>query len=364
MPQSTNNPDILSYDQYRAAKRFRGLDGLCALSVIIVISAHIHMTEQPFLWLAGSGGVAVFFVLSGFLITTLALREEQDSGSLNLRAFYIRRSLRIFPAYYYVLGITALLAYGATDPGHAARWNAAMPYYLLYFNEFAPTANFFHSWSLGLEEKFYLLWPFIAFVGLKARRQWRFILAAAVALFLLVRPLGRFFFLVGDYGYIAIGCLLALCLHERRFYDRLSLLARPGWSWLVVTAFVVTHFAVSHRRVESNPIADFSYALAIALLLTSVVTGNPRCSRPLDWGWLRFVGVRAYGIYLVHLLCVGVAQAVFIEGSGKDWVAWGAYLTSTLLSVACAAALYQFVEKPLIKYGRKRSGAILSTAPS
>src|SRR6516225_1632317 len=94
-----------SYVDYQRRKYLPELDGLRAISVLLVVSVHLHDFETVWKWLAGWQGVTVFFVLSGYLITTLSLREEEQRGSLSLAAFYVRRSLRIFPLYYFVLAV-------------------------------------------------------------------------------------------------------------------------------------------------------------------------------------------------------------------------------------------------------------------
>src|SRR5438094_377679 len=105
-----------SYQEYRALKYVPELDGLRALSALLVISYHMH--DKVWGWLAGYLGVQVFFVLSGYLITTLALREEAERGALCLPAFYVRRACRIFPLYYLTLGTYCLLIFGLLPLPH------------------------------------------------------------------------------------------------------------------------------------------------------------------------------------------------------------------------------------------------------
>ena len=159
------------------------LDGLRAISVLLVVSVHLHDFETVWKWLAGWQGVTVFFVLSGYLITTLSLREERAARGAAFvagRAFYARRSLRIFPLYYLTLAAYCGLIFGlGLNPEKRFLLSGAMPYYLLYFQEvpffygltgesgIVQHANipFYQSWSLGIEEKFYLVWPVLAFVS-------------------------------------------------------------------------------------------------------------------------------------------------------------------------------------------------------
>src|SRR6201996_9073927 len=98
-----------SFADYQNRKYLPELDGLRAISVLLVVSVHLHDFEAVWKWLAGWQGVTVFFVLSGYLITTLSLREEALRGRLSLTSFYIRRSFRIFPLYYLMLGIYCFL---------------------------------------------------------------------------------------------------------------------------------------------------------------------------------------------------------------------------------------------------------------
>ncbi len=134
----------------------------------VVLYAH----KAYWAWLAGAKGVVVFFVLSGFLITTLALREEERTGRLSLGAFFLRRAFRLLPLYYLVLGVTSAPppSSGQGTAEHAvpsprrcryAWYLQEAPFFpLLVFAE--GRLPFFHAWLLGVEEKFYLLWPLSA----------------------------------------------------------------------------------------------------------------------------------------------------------------------------------------------------------
>ncbi|HUR28086.1 MAG TPA: acyltransferase, partial [Planctomycetota bacterium] len=149
------------FDEFRARRHFSALDGIRAISILAVLWHHtaaglggIALSSNGFL------GVNMFFVLSGFLIVTLILREKDRTGGISLKRFYARRTLRIFPIYYLV--IAALLAYVLLVPetGFRADFLRELPYHLTY------TSNWIHSatilaiaWSLAAEEQFYLLWP-------------------------------------------------------------------------------------------------------------------------------------------------------------------------------------------------------------
>ncbi len=163
-----------THGAYLGRKYFSELDGLRALSVLLVINVHLYDSQRNWWWVSGYRGVTIFFVLSGYLITTLALREEGQQGCLSLAAFYVRRCFRIFPLYYVTLALYCLLIYGVSISPHLREplWDA-LPYYLLYLQEIPfclwkilseRDLVFAQSWTLGAEEKFYLLWPLLAFV--------------------------------------------------------------------------------------------------------------------------------------------------------------------------------------------------------
>ena len=144
------------------------LDGLRAVSICLVLLAHaswflpVWLTRtSPFRYIVGSGtnGVAAFFVVSGFLITSLLLNEQQKTGSISLKRFYFRRTLRIFPPYYaFMLVMLGLWAthFVNLDP---AAVKAALTYTWALIPLQQESGLIAHCWSLSIEELFYLLWP-------------------------------------------------------------------------------------------------------------------------------------------------------------------------------------------------------------
>jgi peptidoglycan/LPS O-acetylase OafA/YrhL len=246
--------DASFHQAVRTAKYFPALDGLRAVSVVIVLLSHVRQqwntdanAEGLFTHLNGAMGVTVFFVLSGFLITLLALREEAATGALNLRAFYLRRAFRLFPVYYLVLGVYVVLVLVLHFDPRREAFIHALPYYLGYMQEVphffsGQSAPFEISWSLGIEEKFYLVWPIIAFVGLRA-------FGARVALAVLVLLIGYLLparmlvsraagTMVADYSSILLGCTAALLTFEASTERAVAALAR-GWVACVALALAV-----------------------------------------------------------------------------------------------------------------------------
>src|SRR4051794_35840466 len=157
----TRGPD--PYSAYRALTHFGSLDGLRAASILAVLFHHavepvaaLPATSRGFL------GVDMFFLLSGFLIVTLLLRERDAYGRISLGKFYVRRTLRIFPVYYGLLLVFSLLYLTAGERLSTSKgFFAALPFYLTYTSNWTTTqaANFAITWSLAAEEQFYLVWP-------------------------------------------------------------------------------------------------------------------------------------------------------------------------------------------------------------
>src|ERR1019366_2756754 len=161
-------PVISKYDPYLGTSRFPSLDGLRCLAVLPVVWH--HATPAPPSGLLGRGplGVDLFFAISGFLITTLLLRERRAHGAVSVGRFYARRALRIFPAYYVVLGLTALRWLGMPASATRDHFLHNLPFWATYtsnwFVDFAPghPVVFAFAWSLATEEQFYAVWPWLA----------------------------------------------------------------------------------------------------------------------------------------------------------------------------------------------------------
>lgn len=151
-----------AFKAYRDTTRFGSLDGLRFLCILAVLWHHSPLTPIYLdqLQLAGRGfaGVDFFFVLSGFLITTLLLREEAEKGGFSLRGFYWRRILRIVPVYFLVVTLVAVYFIGWKGQG---QWSELLPYYYLFLSNFLvgdiPLLD--PTWSLAVEEQYYLIWP-------------------------------------------------------------------------------------------------------------------------------------------------------------------------------------------------------------
>ncbi|HEX9445176.1 MAG TPA: acyltransferase, partial [Candidatus Binatia bacterium] len=180
-----------------SAAHLPGLDGLRMVAVFLVVFYHFG-----FEWSPGGHGVLAFFVLSGFLITWLLLKEEEQFGAVSLKLFYLRRSLRIFPAFYcYWLLMTGYLLLFHKP----ILWSQALSSFAYVANYYQailgdPDTGYSHTWSLGIEEQFYLLWP-VAFIALRARGRRVAALTTVIGAIWIYRAILEFILKV-DQGYI------------------------------------------------------------------------------------------------------------------------------------------------------------------
>jgi peptidoglycan/LPS O-acetylase OafA/YrhL len=375
-----------AHGEYLRRKYIPELDGLRALSVLLVITAHMYAVGPTWAILAGHRGVVLFFVLSGYLITTLALREEAQRGTVSLRAFYVRRTCRILPLYYLTLGVYCLIVYGLPGSAHLrAPLSDALPCYLLYLQEIpfclwrvlsSRDLVFFHSWTLGAEEKFYLLWPLLAFVLWRGspllRLRGTLALAGGFALVpLLLTPLGPGPEVVGRmlfcYASLLAGCIVAVLLQDPHWFARLRVFGRPAWALVVLVVFLVAHLSTPWVAQPWLDVLNIAYTAAVAALLVCMLVGDGILQQMLRLRPLVFVGQLSYGIYLIHMLALhAAARLIPLEktaplGNGLTFVA------ACLLSVGLAWVLRRAVESPCIEVGRRWSRRILerdaTTAP-
>jgi len=351
----------LTFENFRQRTRMPTLDGVRALAILGVLVHHTR--KMPFGWLLhGYRGVNLFFVLSGFLITTLALREEDKRGDFSLRAFMIRRVFRIMPLFYMALAAflvwTCLL--GMQPNGDLLLHY--LPAFLLYCPEFPILGTGFsvpfgQSWSLGIEEKFYLVWPILAFVWL-SRAQYRLVLGVvlfAVTFSLTTIP-GWFAQMWGSYTDILIGCLLALVMNERKAYEQLRILGRPELTWAVLALLV----AVALNRLTGTQLGERLFSLVGAAAIAALVTNTGTPMRLVSHPWLVRIGAWSYAIYLTHPIVFDVWNRLLPPGRPFDYV-------SLPLSIATdfplCWLLHTWFEKPLIAVGRRLAGRTQQSQP-
>lgn len=332
----------MTHEQFLALKRFPALDGVRAIAALMVV--FFHYGGPGFLqgWL----GVQIFFVLSGFLITTLLLREQARTGRIGLRDFYRRRAFRILPVYFVVLFATAagLLIAGQFRQNPLGQ---DFPLYLTFLNEFGHGGAYGQSWSLGVEQKFYLVWPLLAFTLLPRRRP-------AVTAGLMVLALAVVPFTVSSdpkgwsvhYFTVLVGCALALLMNDRRGFA----LIRPFTTPWVLLLFLGVHLSVPllsdalDGRIPGFVSVVPIYAVAVGLMLPALLAPG-RLQRALSTRPMVWLGERSYSIYLVQAIAHSI---VLLTGTSGLVMA----LLTSVVAIGIADLTYRFVELPMIRRGR------------
>ena len=339
-------PYQTSYSEYMDRRHFAPLDGLRAISILLVICA--HSTDPLFQPLHGAVGVTIFFVISGYLITTLLLREEKRLGHARIAAFYIRRAFRILPLYYFtLLGYVVLIGILHLQPGASYLWHS-MPWYTTYQNDFAPhgAGTFGQTWSLAIEEKYYLLWP-LTFSVLFLRRHRLTVasgLAAVTALSDLWQPTHYF----AQYTPILLGCLVAMVLDNPSLYQHARKLANTPVCVLLVAAWVIEDIAF-----DNGSTVHILLSVLTALLFPAVLIGPRWLSTLLSNRAMVYIGTRSYAVYLIHRIAKGVVDRAVAPGSTSVPHELVHYVLIVALSLVGAEILYRLIEQPMIRLGRR-----------
>lgn len=294
----------MSYDNYRERRVFTSLDGVRALSVVAVVWHHagprvlLPMSANGFL------GVDVFFVVSGFLIVTLLLRERQRHGAISLRDFYVRRTLRIFPLYYAILiALVALSFVVDNDITRSARHYA--PLLFSYTADFVViTGALSVTWSLAAEEQFYLVWP--AVERWFSRSWWLpWIVALVVSQafnFGVLDPMGLHI-LEATFTPILLGVGLAHALHDPRIFNRVAgVLGHPATPWICLALLL----AIVNIPGDVAGTPRLAVHVVVTAGLGSLVLRDDTLAGVLSSWPLRRIGAVSYGVYLLHMFVMVV----------------------------------------------------------
>jgi peptidoglycan/LPS O-acetylase OafA/YrhL len=340
-----------------------GIRGLCMLAVLFEHSAgtrHFPVSAAAAgVWSFGNLALMVFFVMSGFLITGMLLDEQAATGEVRLGRFYLRRTLRIFPPYFALLlfiGLAASLGWVQATPRDLAH---AASYTSNYYLDRSWVVG--HTWSLSVEEQFYLLWPLVlVFAG---TRRAVLIAAATVLLLPLVRVgewelwrsagdgIGHRFETIADA--IAIGCVLA-CVRPR--------LHRIGAYRAVLESrwfLVVPLLAVVANMMHDHPLVAFAVSITvmnvcIVLMLDWAMTfPDGRVGRVLNFHPLMFLGLLSYSGYLW--------QQVFLNRYSDALI--NTFPLNVTLALAAALFSYYIVERPALLLRKRIESRARRRAP-
>jgi peptidoglycan/LPS O-acetylase OafA/YrhL len=357
-------------------ERLLGLDGLRAIAVIAVILFHL----TPGFVVGGYIGVDIFFVISGFLITGLLVRERA-AGHIHFGRFWLRRARRLLPALGLVLLVcasAALLIGGDVLVGLRGQLFGAgtFSYNWLdirrgsgYFNDATPEL-FRNLWSLAVEEQFYVVWPLVlAVVLLVKSTKFRVGFAIAVAFASLTAMVAlytpgtdstRVYYGTDTHSFgLAIGAALALLLNTR-----------PASTWTtgarrsvtVIGALAIPALGALAWFMAADATVVYQGGLALVSVLTvfAIAAATQPCAtlgRVLDVAPLRWIGKRSYGLYLWHwpvFILLGAALPSFTDDETGLWILGGC---AAAITGAVAALSYRYLEEPIRKLGFRAAAA-------
>jgi peptidoglycan/LPS O-acetylase OafA/YrhL len=341
-----------------AHKTIPALNGIRAIAVALVMLYHFGLRVP------GGHGVLIFFVLSGFLITWLLLKEDDVSGAVSLKGFYSRRVLRIFPAFYVFLGL-GLIALVATH--RHIFWSqmiATILYGANYYQALHPeteyNAIFAHLWSLAVEEQFYFAWPLI-FLGLrKNRRRMAIVLAVAISIIWIYRALlvragvsDRYIYHAFEtrVDHLLVGCLAAVLLRSDLLPAFWRTITRSVWMPLVPVALFAcsASYGMNDGRYRDAIGYMVDPILAAAFIVQLVSLSASSLWRWLDHPVISWMGRISYSLYLYQQ--VGMSR---LHGLAGRPVALQ-FAVCIAATFALASMSHYIVEKPFIRLKQRFS---------
>lgn len=341
----------------QGAVRIKSLDGWRAISIIMVVIGHLinyryGPAERHAASLAeyfAGMGVSIFFVISGFLITSLSLKEEADTHSFSAFQFYTRRVFRIIPAYaVFLLGAALLSATGVIVQQFEGLERAAA----FMCNLPGRSCGWFvgHSWSLAYEQQFYLLFPLAFALSISARRKWAILIhlgvvAASLLALVLPRDMQDVLQFISRFSSITGGVLLGCYAHriERFVSDRRFVLAAV---LVVASSIVLVGANALQLRFEVRfAIETMILPPALGWLILCSLSASGWVERSLNNAPMRYIGAVSYSLYLWQQIFTGPATTY----ANTAWLPWVLMLPAAVLS-------YELVEKPFIRIGRRIAG--------
>jgi len=338
-------------------KTIPSLDGLRGVAVLLVIFHHLNVPFAP-----DGRGVLTFFVLSGFLITWIMLKESEKSGDISIRNFYVRRVLRIFPAFYVflVLQFTAqVITRGWPPASMAADFLSSFSYTSNYRFVLTPGIehSLRHTWALSVEEQFYLLWPWFLVAFQKDLRRLTYLLIATIALVDVYRMVLFFNLHVNDkwltyafdsrMDHLLVGCLLAVLLKRGALMRFWNFLTARTWISMIPFGLIVLSIALTFRYhlAYKYAVGFVVDPLLTAVLLVQVIAmGKTRLWGWLNWRLTRYFGQISYAMFLYHMLANKLV--FYLLGHPSLWIRVPAVVTVAAL---LGAGSFHLVERRFLR---------------
>ncbi len=355
-----------------------GLNGIRAIAALSVVFSHINnrldyfkLPKSKLLDLANFG-VTIFFTLSGFLISYLLLKEKEKTGTINIKMFYMRRVLRIWPLYFIYLLIVILL-----NGIHSVQWPILFVLLMIpnLRNSFAGITNIAvgsnnltymvgHYWSLGVEEQFYAFWPWI----IKKSKKLLLFLILFPLLYLFIKVVLRLFQaptgIITFFNYTRFGCLSIGALGAYLYFNNSSKL--NYWfkqKWIEISAWLLL-LIVAFNKFHITSIIDHEIISVVTLIIIINQISNPKRIINLENNVFDFLGKISFGIYvynpLVIYLMAFIINAIGIENSLlKQIVIYVLIVTAVILT---AHLSYNYFEKIFLKL--KYNYTVINSASS
>lgn len=340
------------------------LDGFRAIAIAIVFSGHVRLLPG----IPGGYGVTIFFFLSGFLITSLLVREYERFGSISFPAFFARRILRLLPPLAATLAVGTLLVLAGRVPGDLdiQTFTSQIFFYFNYFHVYGSGGSSVEGtsilWSLSVEEHFYLVWPVLFLAIARGKLGLGFVAAVLVAI-----PAWRGvrFYFWGDSEWIIYsltdtrfdsllyGCLLALLMAQGRAGQLFTQTARARAVWLGAALLVtLTTLALRDPAFRSTLRYSLQGLALMPVFYYAVTRPDLLVFRPLNWGWVRWLGIMSYTFYICHYVVIYLFKSYGLFDSS-----YALFFGGTLgLSLFWAAMVYYFLERPLVPLRKRLTG--------
>jgi peptidoglycan/LPS O-acetylase OafA/YrhL len=339
------------------------LDGIRALSISLVFVGHLVYShgspERPSWWTDDYAhyGVRIFLAISGFLITTLLVKERDKTGKINLKKFYIRRAYRVLPVAYSYMAVVTILFHRSIP------WQYFLIAYT-YFTSYAVHSPWvlIHLWSLSVEEQFYLLWPILMLLGVLTARRFAFsaMVVAPVFRFVLVLPVfvrllhesdtrGTLWFFPSVVDSLAVGCLLAL--YQKELGEHRPFFVWHGFPliWVATLAIpIIHHYHYLVRYWHLGGVIQVAsvvvFNIGIALCIQNAIWTSPRI---LNTWFIIWIGQLSYSLYLWQML--------FANPNVTSWVT--TFPQNILLTMLTAAASFYAIEQPVLRLRERIVGS-------
>ena len=370
---------------------FAGLDGLRFISIFFVILHHLftfknyygfYQFDFPRIGLIGYYGIQFFFAGSGFLITYLLLTEYGRNGKISLKNFYIRRILRIWPAYYVLIFLALIIALkhpffripGLTDDYLAGNYRTGNFLFFSFLphiaSAYSSTAPYVHqTYTIGIEEQFYFLWGMLFFFAARYAKWIFYLILICVPLLNLFHDLfydfslkenvysfkNYFFKLITYIKYcrfstFALGSLLAYAFFlEKKWVNIFKSVIAQIIIYSILIISIIFDLSIPYFRDE--------YIAVLTLCVFSIATFKNESLINYDTKWLSFLGKISYGIYLFHIFAIVIAIKICTElfhfNITTFWQMIILVITTMALSILLGWLSYYSVEKFFLRIKKK-----------